>query len=412
MSEETPPESGADEPKVEPVKLESIADKMAAEPPVADKMPELVPLSEPAPAPEPPAIIDPAPPLPEPQAMEPETTDAEKERHGDTENTAPDDVIAASPSLRVSESEVTPDTDVGKIFMDEPAAGTNWLKWIAGAMGLLVGMGVSFLIFRPDVHLFSPAYKPPAAMPAPPPPAAPVPPPTPVTIHVEPPAPVVPSAQAKVPKTAPTPAPAPAAAVSIPPIPTPIAAKPATPHPVFKGGGAIAANTHAAQEVVATSTAKPKPAAAKAATVSDDVHEEVPTVQGMEGTPIQIAIPLAGLSSSGLPEWKGTTSRMQTYKGVAANTPGEWKKIWDQAGLPGKPPEIDFEQYTVVGVFAGKVPAGTGVKLLGTDEVMPPSLIVSWQLTHAPKAGSGTVEPYHLWVILKTSLPVKFQKSA
>jgi hypothetical protein len=283
---------------------------------------------------------------------------------------------------------------------------------VAVAM-LVAALALIFVILRKgQVHLFMPpAPQPPAQsaavkpvtravapknlpQTAPKPVSAPAParvaaPAVPITKPIS--APVSAPASGSVSKAAPVPT------LAEPPAPAPvIPVNPGTPTPP-----PMAAPTQVAAPEVKPPVAKPAPT-------------PKPAVRLEQMKPPTAPLPSMTLSTSGLPEWKGTTSRIEKFKTIAVENAQSWKKTWNDAGFPGNPPVVDFDQYMVVGVFAGQKPAGTGVKLTGTEEVMPPSLIIYYK--ESPPApgytGKGVVEPYQLWVILKTALPIKFTRQS
>src|SRR5207248_3053408 len=86
------------------------------------------------------------------------------------------------------------------------------------------------------------------------------------------------------------------------------------------------------------------PAKAAAKGVSQKAAAAKPGVR-LESMP-GVKRPEASISYSGLPEWKGTTSRIQNFRTVVIQSAGEWKRLWKEAGNPGQPPAVDFEQYT------------------------------------------------------------------
>jgi hypothetical protein len=134
-------------------------------------------------------------------------------------------------------------------------------------------------------------------------------------------------------------------------------------------------------------------------------------VQAAHTTPLPAALPEAFIGSTGLPEWKGRVSAIKSFRTVIVETPQEWKRLWQEhMGGPLREalPKVDFEQYSVIGVFGGSRKGGSTVELTQTDEVMPPAMIVYYKETEGN--GSTTVQPYHLWVIFKTSLPIRFKK--
>ena len=71
---------------------------------------------------------------------------------------------------------------------------------------------------------------------------------------------------------------------------------------------------------------------------------------------------------------------------------------------------MDFDQYMVVGVFAGQKPKGSTVEIFETEEALPSSLIIYYRENTPSDSSAGTVQPFHMWVIIKTNLDVEFRK--
>jgi hypothetical protein len=118
------------------------------------------------------------------------------------------------------------------------------------------------------------------------------------------------------------------------------------------------------------------------------------------------------IGSTGLPEWKGAASAVTSPRTVVIKSADEWKRLWrEHSGSAKKEvPEIDFENYMVVGVFAGRKPAGHAVEIVNTDETLPPALDIYYKETTSNDDSKSAVTPYHLWVVSRSALPVRFKK--
>ncbi|OGR93533.1 MAG: hypothetical protein A2992_05305 [Elusimicrobia bacterium RIFCSPLOWO2_01_FULL_59_12] len=121
-------------------------------------------------------------------------------------------------------------------------------------------------------------------------------------------------------------------------------------------------------------------------------------------------------SSGELPEWRGTFSGIKTFRTVAIRTPQEWGRLWqDHTGSQpaSTPPKVDFNTYMIVGVYAGEKPSGGySMEILRTEETFPPALIVFYRENRPVSASQTAVstQPFHLWVIPQSTLPVKYKK--
>jgi hypothetical protein len=116
-------------------------------------------------------------------------------------------------------------------------------------------------------------------------------------------------------------------------------------------------------------------------------------------------------------EWKGSYCAMGTPSRVIITSTPQWQKLWQVHSRVGKTPlalpRIDFKHYEIVGVYAGQKPAkGYSIKIEDVRKT-PQALIVSYReytpAQGSPPAGSST-QPFHLRVIRKTTLPIRFRR--
>lgn len=360
-------------PPVEPV-LE-IIEPTEENPPV-----ELTPIPvEEAPAP----VAEPTDSQPTPETSEPVS-----------EEPAP--VIQTDPTLLIAEHSVVPDpeplipttpkrklSELLSVQMVRPSWMTTQL--IAIVFGAAV-VGV-LIAYYSDSRQNSPSTPVPASVPAPAPAVAePVVPPTPVAMPAATPvthqvAPVIPVI-----------APEDELRALINSLPTKAGKVPRPPARVAKKKPDIKIES---DEDTTEATAIPVVSAPKPVAVEKDKEPLLPT--------------------SSLPEWKGTHSGIHDAREVVIQNSQDWRTFWkEHAGVKGADagpksvPKIDFDQYVVVGVFAGAKPGGSTIAITGTEEVLPPALLVSYSEEDGDQATQ--VYPYHIWVIYSTSLPIQFKK--
>ena len=93
----------------------------------------------------------------------------------------------------------------------------------------------------------------------------------------------------------------------------------------------------------------------------------------------------------------------------------QWIQFWGEHHPHEAAPDVDFEQNIVIGVFAGPRPADQfSIRILDV-RTLPGALMVDYREQLPPPgtfALGVTVYPYHLKVIPRTPLQVKFNKLA
>ncbi len=117
----------------------------------------------------------------------------------------------------------------------------------------------------------------------------------------------------------------------------------------------------------------------------------------------------AGGARQDAAQWQGQMSQIATPQNVVIKTFKDWQAFW-----PGQiAPDVDFETFMVVGVFAGTKPtAGYAVEILDVKTLSDKILVTYREINPSTGALSAQVltQPYHLRLVPKTSLPVIFEK--
>jgi hypothetical protein len=160
--------------------------------------------------------------------------------------------------------------------------------------------------------------------------------------------------------------------------------------------------------------AKDSPMSVTSSYAPQKVAEVQAVSEGDEVTAVRTAPASNPFSSGELREWRGTFSGIKQFRTLAIRSSGEWAALWKQhSGTQSSPPTVDFANFMIVGVYAGqKTAANAGVELIKTEEDYPPALIVHYRDIQPTSSGAKnvTTQPFHLWLIPKTTLPVKFKK--
>jgi anti-sigma factor RsiW len=120
-----------------------------------------------------------------------------------------------------------------------------------------------------------------------------------------------------------------------------------------------------------------------------------------------------------LPEWQGQFSNIDDPRTVTIESREEWALLWQEHHLarqnPPALPELDFKQLMVVGVYGGRLPAGSPSVKIDEIRTLASELVVRYSDSPAIPNSDPTVQqiqPYHLRAIPRTSLTVRFERLA
>jgi PrcB C-terminal len=125
------------------------------------------------------------------------------------------------------------------------------------------------------------------------------------------------------------------------------------------------------------------------------------------------------VKSAILREWKGFNGGLEAPAEKVIRTQQEWTTLWHQTHANQVPapaaPKVDFTTEMVVAVFMGQRPTGgyavtiedvaagkKEVRVTVREQSPPPDAITAQVIT----------EPYHMVVVKKSALPVKFVRTA
>ena len=109
---------------------------------------------------------------------------------------------------------------------------------------------------------------------------------------------------------------------------------------------------------------------------------------------------------------QGTRSGIQDARAVVVRTPGEWRTLWKEHDTAA-PPDVDFSQVIVLGVFLGTKPtAGFSVQI--TSVTAKGTSAVVEVVEGKPRAGAMTAQvltsPFHLVTVPRQFESVEFKK--
>jgi hypothetical protein len=110
-------------------------------------------------------------------------------------------------------------------------------------------------------------------------------------------------------------------------------------------------------------------------------------------------------------EWQGNDTSVTHVGQVVIRSDRQWIQFWSEHHPHEAAPDVDFTQNMVLGVFAGPRPAEQFTIRIVSVRTLPDSWIVDYRETLPPTgtfAVNVTVYPYHLKIVPRTALPVKF----
>jgi hypothetical protein len=108
---------------------------------------------------------------------------------------------------------------------------------------------------------------------------------------------------------------------------------------------------------------------------------------------------------------KGTNSRFSVHREFVVRRAAPWHLTWYEHTGSHEPPAVDFDREMVVGVFAGKRPAGDSVEIVSVTREGN-DLAVRYR-EHTASGGRAvstpaTVSPFHIVAIPSDAATIKF----
>lgn len=209
--------------------------------------------------------------------------------------------------------------------------------------------------------------------------------------------------------------------VDVLPAPPPPATESAKPVVVkAKGSSSFAAGAaHLSKDRSSTLQAlKPIPASVPVAVpvavpTRRTVLDEAYPTEAKKGLDVNLPLRAEKMAPKTMLEWRGTESGLRKYRTYILRNSDEWQKAWEGIGSGDPLPDIDFNQFMVVGIATGQThQRGQGLELMGT-RVTSDAMVIYYRdavdmFRKTPTASAYT--PYHFKVVPKSTLPVEFQK--
>jgi len=110
---------------------------------------------------------------------------------------------------------------------------------------------------------------------------------------------------------------------------------------------------------------------------------------------------------------RGVQSNIESRREVVVRTAAEWARLWKEHTINGQPPEVDFAQSMVVGIFLGsRSTGGHGVEITRIDRENA-ELVVTYRERQPGKSDIVTqviTMPYHLVTVERFPGLVRFKR--
>ena len=127
---------------------------------------------------------------------------------------------------------------------------------------------------------------------------------------------------------------------------------------------------------------------------------------------------MVGSSANGgapIAQWSGSESNVKDQRQVVVRSRPAWRQLWKEMDQPSPAPHLNFNDYVIVGIFAGERPAGQyqitlGLPIDQDDAVIIPYKVNGPAATAAP--GSAPVHPYYLTAIQRSPKPIRFRQES
>jgi hypothetical protein len=138
-----------------------------------------------------------------------------------------------------------------------------------------------------------------------------------------------------------------------------------------------------------------------------------------QGVSYQLAQSGGASKSAVIREWKGLSGGVTKAADRVIRTPAEWTAMWRESHSnqvpPPAAPRVDFDREMVLAVFMGERPTGGHAITIedvafGDKEIR----VTVWEQSPPPDAltTQAFTQPFHIVVVKKSALPVKFVRTA
>jgi len=104
-------------------------------------------------------------------------------------------------------------------------------------------------------------------------------------------------------------------------------------------------------------------------------------------------------------QWKGAISSVKESRTVIIRGRTPWRTLWTEMGNTDEAPRINFNDYVVVGVFAGARVPGADVSV-GESRETEQAVVVPYQILE-PSTSGEPIYPYHLKILVRGEKTVR-----
>lgn len=105
-------------------------------------------------------------------------------------------------------------------------------------------------------------------------------------------------------------------------------------------------------------------------------------------------------------EWRGAISSIKESRTVILRGRNAWRALWTEMGNSDEAPRVNFNDYVVVGVFAGPRVPGTDVSLREPVE-NETAVVVPYRIAEPSSVPSEPIYPYHLRILVRGEKTVR-----
>lgn len=123
---------------------------------------------------------------------------------------------------------------------------------------------------------------------------------------------------------------------------------------------------------------------------------------------------VASIPLDAFEEWQGDQSGEKTRRLKVVKDARDWEDLWRLHQGEGRAPAVDFKTRDVVAVFSGQQSTGGHSIQILSVSIQGDAVVVVYRES-APSAGAVVTQaltsPFHIRVVAKTALPVRFKKS-
>lgn len=117
----------------------------------------------------------------------------------------------------------------------------------------------------------------------------------------------------------------------------------------------------------------------------------------------------ASSQASAPQQWMGEESSIKDYREVVVRSRSAWIELWMSMGQAGQAPRVNFNEWIIVGIFAGEKVSGGYQVVLETPKELEDHFQVPYRVTAPAQSTQQITHPYTLMTIPRVQKRVRFQ---